>query len=57
MSRALSMFSSLEGHVTFHNEAYGHHKVGRSHVDIILVCEIRNLLDILQNASLYELRT
>ncbi len=52
MLRVESTFDVLKGHVTFHNEADGHHKVGRSHVDIILVCEIRNLLDILQNASL-----
>ncbi len=50
MLRAFSMFSRVR-QVTFHNEADGHHKVGRSHVDIILVCKICNLLDILQNAS------
>jgi hypothetical protein len=41
-------FDCLECKVTLHKEADGHHKVGRSHVDIILICEIGDLLDILQ---------
>ncbi len=42
----------LEGKVTLHKESDGHYKVGRSHIDVILIGEVRNLLDILQNASL-----
>ena len=52
MLRVESTFDVLKGHVTFHNEADGHHKVGRSHVDIILIGKIGNLLDIFQDVSL-----
>ena len=45
-------FDVLKSHITFHQEADGHHKVGRSHVDIIHIGKIRNLLDILEDASL-----